>query len=159
MNGPITITLHVDAALAVRAGHGRAGPAKLLLGPAELELLTERQRDTLARHVAGEPGWSRPLNRGAPPIGTADIATLAHLLDLRSAHMLDRLARKTATQHAERWPGSVVVLQTMTLDAWRAAGRPPYWDDFHETMTHYVHNLAVGGSLDAKPQNEAKDER
>jgi hypothetical protein len=88
MNGPITITLHVDAAEAVRAGHGRAGPAKLLLGEAELAQLTERQRDTLARHVAGEPGWSRPLNRGAPPIGTADVATLATLLDVRHEHMM-----------------------------------------------------------------------
>lgn len=77
MTRPIIITLH-----------GRAGPQRLELGPTELAAFTERQRDALSRHVAGEPGWSRPLNRGAPPIGLADLATLARLLDLRAISLL-----------------------------------------------------------------------
>lgn len=150
----IVVTLHIDASLAVRAGHGRAGPQKLRIGEDELAQLTERQRDTLARHVAGETGWSRPLNRGAPRIATADMETLARLLDVRASKMLDAAARTVAGEHVMQWPGGVVVREAWTRDRWRHLGSPLYWDDFHEKVTNYVQRMAIGEPIAAESNDE-----
>ncbi len=78
------ITLHVDAAAAVRAGSAVAGPVTLRLTAEDLGTLDDRQRETLARHLERAEGYGESLTRGAPPIGRADVPTLATLLDLRA---------------------------------------------------------------------------
>lgn len=80
---PIVITLHVDAATAVRECHSTAGPHRLELFAADVESLTEQQRETLARHIARAPGWGDPLSAGAEPIGHASLEVLRALLDRR----------------------------------------------------------------------------
>lgn len=84
----ITITLHVDAAASVRACSGACGPRTLRLDAAALASLTDDQREGLALHVAGSGAWAAPLTRDAPPIGVADLPTLAALLDTRRALVL-----------------------------------------------------------------------
>ncbi len=87
MSTPITLTLAVDAAAAVRCGESRAGPTKLLLDERDLSQLTPRQRETLARHLERAEGWGAPLTDGAPPIGRADLDALRGLLDARADAM------------------------------------------------------------------------
>jgi hypothetical protein len=84
---PVVLTLHVDAAAAVREGRSAAGPARLELSDADVATLSERQRETLARHLERAPGYGEPLTTGAPPIGHADLAALASLLDTRADAM------------------------------------------------------------------------
>lgn len=87
MSIPITITLSVDAAAAVRAGSGQPGRVKLRLDDSDLAKLTTRQREALALHIERLPGWGRPLTTGARPIGAANLLTLAELLTQRADAM------------------------------------------------------------------------
>lgn len=80
----IAITLHLDAATALREGIAAAGPVTVRLTQADVDLLTPRQRETLAKHLERRPGWGESLTRGAPPVGRADAPTIARLLDLRA---------------------------------------------------------------------------
>ena len=97
---PITLTLHVDAAAAVRAGKAKAGPHTLRLTDSDLAALTDDQRDTLARHVAGERDYAPPLTLHSDPIACADVPTLALLLDTRAAHVV-QLAEKNLDREAQ----------------------------------------------------------
>lgn len=86
MNG-IKLTLHVNAAAAVRVGSGIAGPTALVLSASDLAQLTPEQREALACHLERRPGWGEPLTKAAPPIGQADLATLRVLLSIRADAM------------------------------------------------------------------------
>ncbi len=88
---PITLTIHVDAGAAVNAGACMAGPIKLQLTREMIATLSDEQRDTLSKHLAGLPGpnpcsgpqWGTPLAIYAEPVGEATIETLRTLLDAR----------------------------------------------------------------------------
>lgn len=87
----ITITIHVHAGAAARIGKSNAGPQRLRLTDADLEKLTPRQRETLARHLEDTAApmprptvcWGDPLSLHAPPVGEATIPVLASLLNTR----------------------------------------------------------------------------
>jgi hypothetical protein len=95
---PITITLHVDAATAVREGHCTAGPVRVRLDEHDFSKLDPDERDALARHLedsdarsdpedTATPRWGHPLTRHAEPIGHADFAVLRELLRVRAKVM------------------------------------------------------------------------
>ena len=96
----ITLTIHIDAGAAVRAGLAYAGPKAVHLTAEDLASLTDEQRETLARHLDGLPGpwddgphWGDPLALHAPPCASADLDTLRSLLDHRTATMRDVMER------------------------------------------------------------------
>lgn len=101
----ITVTIHVDPATAVRAGKSTVGDVALVLRDSDLESLTADQRETLARHVAGErcpsgvTDWAHPLYADAPPVAEATVAALTMLLDARKARIEQQLA-ETAEERA-----------------------------------------------------------
>lgn len=90
MSRKLTITLYVDPGAAVRAGKAEVGSVAIILQERQLRLLTDEQRETLAKHVesqrsrtSGIPSWGDDLTEHAEPIATADLDTLARLLDCR----------------------------------------------------------------------------
>lgn len=102
----LTVTLFVDPACATRAGRSSVGEHTLTLTDADLATLTDDQRDTLARHVAGERcrnaiDWGRALTSEAPPIAEATVTVLAALLDVRRATITEQLARDAEKRAAE----------------------------------------------------------
>ena len=93
---PITVTLWVDAAQAVRAGQSLAGPCPIKLSPEQLADLHPTERMVLAKHLGHEsdewsiadgPQWGDPLTQHAPPIGVANFDVLRGLLVNRAAVM------------------------------------------------------------------------
>jgi hypothetical protein len=111
----ITLTLTIDPATAVRAGKAFCGEVSRVLTEEELGKLTSAQRETLARHLAGEwgfphhhygehPRYSDCLTDKAAPISDTSIETLARLLDEREAGVravVDKIATDAATQRAK----------------------------------------------------------
>jgi hypothetical protein len=100
---PITITIHVNAAAAIRAGRGRAGGSQLVLDETDLAQLSTTQRETLAKHydrfvppwgTDRGPQWSDPLAWHAEPVATASLHVLRELLDRRAFVM---------ENYAEHW--------------------------------------------------------
>lgn len=98
----LVLTLTIDAAQAARECRNHAGPVKLTPSADDLEYLTTEQRDTLARHVNGEPYYGEPLTRHAPPIGHADVTVLAMLLDARRRYVAAKLAAQTSGNGSDR---------------------------------------------------------
>jgi hypothetical protein len=95
----ITLTIYVDAAAAARCGHSKAGKQKLFLSNGDVESLDERERDTLAHHLADQGGhmdglihWGDPLAQHAGAVGEASLEVLRVLLAKRRCHMLAQLA-------------------------------------------------------------------
>jgi len=92
---PIMVTIHVNAAAAVRCGNGRAGGVRLDLGDEEIRALSKRQRETLAHHLNRTksswgnkgPQWSEPLAWKAEPVAEASFEVLKQLLDRRAKVM------------------------------------------------------------------------
>lgn len=82
------ITLYIDPATAIRAGNAHIGEVNVEITPKLLRKLTEDQRDTLARHIAGEVDWKDRLTKYAPPIAEYRSDVLAGLLDRRRALIL-----------------------------------------------------------------------
>lgn len=106
---PITLTLHVDAATAVRERHSIAGPVKVRLDPADFAKLDEREREWLALHLedsdarhesesVATPRWGHPLTRHANPIGHADFEVLRELLSVRALIMEGRVVPKAGAR-------------------------------------------------------------
>lgn len=98
----LTLTLHTDAAAAARECRNHAGPVKLTPSADDLATLTPEQRDTLARHVNGEPYYGEPLTRHAPPIGHADVTVLATLLDVRRRYVAAKLEAQASNNGTDR---------------------------------------------------------
>jgi hypothetical protein len=121
MSHPITITINVDAAAAVRVGKGTAGPCKLELDAVMLAHLDPAQRNTLAAHLGDESPrggervrWGDPLTMHAPAVGEATLATLAYLLDFRAGKIREQEARDRADQ-------SPLAVQRRIVEAVRGA--------------------------------------
>lgn len=88
----ITVTLHVDAAAAVRGGFHEAGAVALRLSAEDLRSLDDDEREVLAKHLDGDeepdwpsngPRWGDPLAMHARPISHADLTVLRALLRWR----------------------------------------------------------------------------
>jgi len=96
---PITVTIHVNAAAAVRDGRGRSGPVRLELGDAEIGELTGLQRIALHNHLSRTksswgnkgPQWADPLAWHGEPVANASLHVLKKLLD-RRALVMDQFA-------------------------------------------------------------------
>lgn len=84
----MTVTISVNAAQAVREGNTVVGDVQLTLEPSDLEKLTPAQRETLAKHFAGEKYYAERLNDIV--VGRADIETLGRLLDAKEAEAKNR---------------------------------------------------------------------
>lgn len=92
----LKIQLYLDPATCIRDGRATYGETTVTLTDEHLSKLTPKQREVLARHVAGHrmfdeyPGWTGPeygetLTRHAQPIADTSIETIASLLDRRQA--------------------------------------------------------------------------
>jgi hypothetical protein len=153
----LTITLYVQPDNAVRAGKSSVGEHQLVLSDEDLARLTPEQRDTLARHVAGERhqsdslDWADPLGmcgHGAwLPITEATIDSLATVLDDRRSRILAARAKQAEcdqryaalvsllTARAKNCPVEDLVYSVSEPD-WRAKGlrglridTDPEWPD------------------------------
>lgn len=89
----LTITITIEPSAAVREGRTQVGDIPLVLSDSDLSLLSQAQRDALARHVGGEAGWGERLSAHAEPVASASIEALAQLLDQRIDRM-ERLQRE-----------------------------------------------------------------
>lgn len=129
--GSITLTVYVDAAMAVRALSSACGPIPVRLTDADLAALSPEQRDTMQRHLEGEmgpfadgPHWGERISDRAPLVGVANVATLRVLLDVRRYVMHDAFAR------ADR---PTLYAVKIGEDVWSAAM------DASDSHTAYVH--------------------
>lgn len=87
MSGHIVITLHVDAAAAVRAKHCAAGPQRVELDAETIAAMSDIERETLALHLERRPGWGEPLHVGCEPLAVADVPTVLACLRARAQAM------------------------------------------------------------------------
>ena len=107
----ITITMYVSPEAAVREGKVQCGDVQYVLSEDDLASMTNDQRDTLARHLAGEyvqvfdvPGanWKDKLTDHAPPVSKVDRHTVISLLDTRRAKVAERMRAHADRNAAEK---------------------------------------------------------
>ena len=107
----LTVTIHVDPAAAVRAGKTQVGECAITLSECQLALLTDVERETLARHLdkyekhlepyyevlgrySGDFSLARygdSLDIGADPVPDASINSLKILLSARDRRIQEHL--------------------------------------------------------------------
>jgi hypothetical protein len=148
MTHPITLTIHVDAAAAVRAGRSQAGPCTVRLTDDDLAGLSPERRVALERHLAGEndptsngPQWGDPLSMHAPPIGKVERHTWIDLLDTRIAVMQWADAKACELVHRSNANRNKIAKAIESIDpSWAPVYRDDLLDDDvrNDLLTRYV---------------------